>query len=145
MAILDLKIGDLVWTINMAEEKILTTIGSVIQRPVPRNHQMVYILLTDGRELLASPDHPDSTGNPLGKLRKVDILDNSHVSEIRLVECKDKFVYDILPAGETGCYWANGVLIGSTLSEAFIENEDRTKFSLKAQLQYYLRNFGLLL
>jgi hypothetical protein len=24
--------------------------------------------------------------------------------------------YDVLPAGATGCYWANGILVGSTLA-----------------------------
>jgi hypothetical protein len=35
-----------------------------------------------------------------------------------LVLFSEEFTYDILPAGETGGYWANGIPLESTLFQA---------------------------
>lgn len=32
-----------------------------------------------------------------------------------LVSYSNGYTYDVLPSGDTGLYWANGILIGSTL------------------------------
>jgi hypothetical protein len=77
---------------------------------------MVHLVLADGRELLASPGHRTADGRPLGLLVAGDALDGSTITRWELVPYAGDRTYDLLPAGGTGTYWANGILLASTLS-----------------------------
>jgi len=77
---------------------------------------MVHLVLADGRELLASPGHRTADGRALGDLQKGDELDGSTITHWALVPYAGERTYDLLPAGPTGRYWANGILLSSTLS-----------------------------
>jgi hypothetical protein len=88
-------------------------VGSV---SVPAGHQMVHLVLTGGRELLASPGHRTSDGRQLGGLAVGDIVDGSSITTWELVPYAGDRTYDLLPAGPTGTYWANGILLSSTLA-----------------------------
>jgi hypothetical protein len=83
---------------------------------VPSGHLMVHVRLADGRELLASPGHRTADGRPLGSLATGDEVDGSKVTLWELVLYDGSLTYDLLPAGPTGDYWANGILLSSTLS-----------------------------
>lgn len=107
--------SDHIWTVNLAGEKVLAVIEEVFRNPVPQTHKMLRISLADGRTTTASPLHPDLNGKSFSEFKAGDLFDNSSVSKIELTEYKEGFIYDILPSGETGAYWANGVLVGSTL------------------------------
>jgi hypothetical protein len=48
-------------------------------------------------------------------LRTGDELDNAAVTTADLILYNGEFTYDLLPAGDTGTYWANGILLKSTL------------------------------
>jgi hypothetical protein len=76
---------------------------------------MVHLVLADGRELLASPGHRTADGRQLGSLARGDSLDGSTITTWELVPYSGDHTYDLLPAGETGTYWANGILLSSTL------------------------------
>jgi hypothetical protein len=76
---------------------------------------MVHLKLADGRELLASPGHRTADGRPLGALSVGDRLDGSTVTQWELVPYAGDRTYDLLPAGPNGTYWANGILLSSTL------------------------------
>jgi len=78
---------------------------------------VLHILLSDGRELWASPGHPTSDGRRLVHLRVGDVLDGASVTVIGTMRYQGTATYDILPSGSTGFYWANGILLGSTLKE----------------------------
>jgi len=78
-------------------------------------HVMVHLILKDGRELYASPGHPTTDGRTLGQLKVGDSLDGSVVMVAQLVPYNQSYTYDLLPAGDTGFYWADGILIASTL------------------------------
>jgi hypothetical protein len=78
---------------------------------------MVHLVLADGRELLASPGHKTADGRALGFLAAGDALDGSTIKLWELVPYAGDRTYDLLPAGPTGTYWANGVLLSSTLSQ----------------------------
>lgn len=111
-----LRVGDPVWTMNEAGERvsaILLQTGSV---RVSASHHVIHVKLEDGRELWASPGHPTVEGRGLGDLRIGDILDHAQIIQLERVPYKEVFTFDILPAGETGFYWANGILLGSTLA-----------------------------
>jgi hypothetical protein len=84
--------------------------------PVPAGHLMVRLALADGRVLLASPGHRSADGRPLGTLAPGDRLDGSRIVAWELVPYGSDRTYDLLPAGPTGTYWANGVLLSSTLA-----------------------------
>jgi hypothetical protein len=83
---------------------------------VPPEHMMVHLVLADGRDLLASPGHRTADGRTLGTLRAGDLVDGSIVVDWELVPYAGGRTYDILPAGATGDYWANGIDLSSTLT-----------------------------
>jgi hypothetical protein len=55
IAVENLKVGDLVWTADAAGNRISAPILKVGSVPAPVNHQMVHVVLEDGREVWASP------------------------------------------------------------------------------------------
>jgi hypothetical protein len=116
IAVEDLQIGDLVWTLDASGKRIQTTIMITTRVAVPASHRMVHFILSDGRELWVSPGHPTANGQMLGDLKAGDILDGARVTQVELVPYDQPATYDLLPSGSTGLYWANGILIGSTLA-----------------------------
>lgn len=115
-AVEDLRVGDQVWSVDVGGERLAATVLRVAQTQVPADHQMVRIILTDGRELYASLGHPTADGRILGDLQPGDILDGGRVVSIERGPYNQPATYDLLPSGGTGFYWANGILIGSTLA-----------------------------
>jgi hypothetical protein len=77
---------------------------------------MVHVVLADGRELLVSPGHRTADGRAMGSLHAGDELDGSRVTTWELVPYSQGSTYDLLPAGPTGRYWANGILLASTIA-----------------------------
>jgi hypothetical protein len=57
-----------------------------------------------------------SDGRPLGTLSAADLINSIRVVSAERVAYEEEFTYDILPSGGSGTYWANGILIGSTLA-----------------------------
>jgi len=112
----DLTPGMLVWTEAADGTRIAQPVAMVGSMEVPSGHVMVHLRLADGRELLASPGHLTSDGRPLGSLGRGDALDGSTVTLWELVPYAGARTYDLLPAGPTGTYWANGILLSSTLA-----------------------------
>jgi len=110
-----LQIGDPVWTINEAGERVLGKTERLASVRVPSNHHVIHIRLSDGRELYASPGHPAADGRRLGDLKMGDQLDGAHVIHIERLPYDGISTYDLRPSGDTGFYWANGILMGSTL------------------------------
>lgn len=112
----DIEPGILVWTANVAGVRVAAKVLEVGSTPVPATHRMVHLVLADGRELLASPGHRAADGRQLGSIAAGDTLDGSMVTRWELVPYGGDRTYDLLPAGPTGTYWANGILLSSTLS-----------------------------
>jgi len=65
--------------------------------------------------LHASPGHPTTDGRVIGDLAPGDLLDGAHITSADFEAYSLPSTYDVLPAGSTGFYWADGVLIASTL------------------------------
>ena len=76
---------------------------------------MVHLILSDGRELWVSPSHPTADGRTVGELEGNGTYDRSLVKGTELIPYQEYKTYDLLPAGNTGFYWANGILLASTL------------------------------
>jgi hypothetical protein len=110
-----LRVGDLVWTVDGAGARVAAPLVAVGHVPAPAGHQMVHVVLADGRELWASAGHPTADGRPLGTLRPGETLDGARVVSAEREPYSGAATYDILPSGATGYYWANGVLLASTL------------------------------
>ena len=111
----DLHVGTVVWTETANGSRVAAPVIEVGSMPMPAGHMMVHLVLADGRELLASPGHRTADGHALGTLEKGDGLDGSTIMHWELVPYAGERTYDLLPAGPTGQYWANGILLSSTL------------------------------
>ena len=115
VAVEDLRQGMAVWTLDeygrQAEAMIIQTSSTM----VPNSFQMLRIRLTDGREITVSPGHPSAERNLLCEYMAGDFLDGALIASIETVFYDGNATYDILPSGSTGSYWANGILLGSTL------------------------------
>jgi hypothetical protein len=85
---------------------------------VPAGHQVIHLILSDGRELWVSPGHPTTDGRTIGQLQAGGVLDGAVIVAAERVPYAGLATYDLLPAGETGFYWANGLLIASSLRAA---------------------------
>ncbi|MEW6405348.1 MAG: Hint domain-containing protein, partial [Chloroflexota bacterium] len=112
----DLQAGELVWTTDASGGRIAAPVSAVTRVPVPADHQMVRVVLEDGRELWASPGHPTVDGRHFGELQPGDLLDGSRIVLDERVTYDGSFTYDLLPSEGTGYYWANGILVRSTLA-----------------------------
>jgi hypothetical protein len=111
----DLKVGDQVWTATESGERVAAVIMQLGSVRVPASHQVIHITLKDGRELWASAGHPTSDGRIFADLKLHDMLDGAQIVSVEYLQYEDTYTFDILPSGATGFYWANGILLGSTL------------------------------
>ncbi len=115
-AVTNVRPGMLVWTADSAGTRVAVRVVEIGSMEAQPGHLMVHLRLADGRELLASPGHRTVDGRPLGSLGAGDEVDGSIVTTWELVPYAGERTYDILPAGATGRYWANGILLSSTLA-----------------------------
>jgi hypothetical protein len=111
----EIRVGMIVWTEAEDGSRVAAPVVAVGSMSVPAGHMMVHLVLRDGRELLVSPGHKTGDGRPLGALNQGDRVDGSTVVRWELVPYAGERTYDFLPAGATGHYWANGILLSSTL------------------------------
>jgi hypothetical protein len=111
----EIKVGMMVWTASADGRRMAEPVREIGSTLVPPTHLMVHLVLADGRELLASPGHRTADGRALGSLARGDSLDGSTVITWELVPYAGDRTYDILPAGPTGEYWANGILLSTTI------------------------------
>jgi hypothetical protein len=111
-----LRPGDQVWTVDDHGHRVASVVALVGSTPVPPTHEVVSLALDDGRGVLVSPGHPRPDGRPVGSLAVGDAFDRSVVVSAERVPYAGGRTFDLLPAGPTGLYWANGILLGSTLA-----------------------------
>lgn len=111
-----LKNGMAVWTVNASGQRVVGNIISTMIAPVPAFFQVVRVVLNDGRSVMASPGHPSAVGRALGEYHVNDVLDGGVVVSTDRIDYDAGATYDILPSGDTGMYWANGILLKSTLT-----------------------------
>ena len=109
-----IKVGMIVWSLGPD--------GKRLAEPVLRVRSMaggpgflIHLKLADGGELWVSPRHPLSNGEMVGQLVAGDPIEGSLVQFAALVP-SSAATFDLLPAGPSGDYWANGIALRSTLS-----------------------------
>ena len=115
VAVEQLRPGDTVWTADALGGREAAVVLETVRVPAAPLHQVVHLVLDDGRELWASPGHPTADGRRLADLKTGDVVDGARVETAERVEYKQAQTYDLLAQGWTGYYWANGILLGSTL------------------------------
>lgn len=112
--VVELRPGMLVWTMD-AGRRVAAPISFVGHTPAPFGHHVIRVVLADGRAVVASPGHPTGDGRRVGELNPGDLLDGSRVMTTNLMPYVGD-TWDLLPLSSTGEYWADGVLLGSTLT-----------------------------
>jgi hypothetical protein len=110
-----LRVGMPIWTLGPDGGRLLARVQSVGHLPMPLGHDAVRLVLADGRQVTASAGHPTLDGRVLRQLQVGDILDGSGVISVEIIHLHDSGTYDVLPSGASGAYWANGILLRSTL------------------------------
>ena len=115
VAVEDLRVGATVWTVGSSGARIASFVRETSKTPVPPSHTMVSLVLDDGRALLVSPGHPTKGGRTVGELAAGDTYDGARVASADRVAYGQSYTYDLLPSGPTGFYFANGILLDSTL------------------------------
>ncbi len=112
--IAELEAGDLVYSVDE---------GQIVPVPLLRtqslpapNHRVLHIEFDDGSRFEISAGHPMADGRPLSVLRPGDSIENAVVVSVVEIPYAHSRTYDILPASRTGTYFADGVLLGSTMT-----------------------------
>jgi len=111
----ELEDGMAVFTMDNSGNIQTVTILKAGRTLAPSDHMIVHLILNDKRELFVSPNHPTSDDRLFGELSIGETLDGSMITSVEQVSYNGTHTYDILPSGETGYYWANGILIKSSL------------------------------
>jgi hypothetical protein len=111
-----LQKGMTVWTVDSTGKRAAGVIIEVATTPVPPTFPVARVGLADGRTLTASAGHPTAEGRVLGDYQPGDTLDGALVVLVEHLAYDGGATYDILPAGTTGVYWANGIQLKSTIT-----------------------------
>jgi hypothetical protein len=112
-----IQVGDFVYTQNKSGKRISEPVIRTFMAKTGTTHPIIHLVLSDKRELWVSPYHPLKNGMSVQKLRIGDYYDNAVVRKVDLINYDGTATYDILPKGDTGFYWANNILMGSTLKK----------------------------
>lgn len=107
--------GMAVWTVDDSGKRVATTVLKTTVASTPSSFRAVRVRLNDGRTVTASPGHPTAEGRALGDYLVGDTLDEALVMLVEHVTYDGGATYDLLPNGSTGLYWANRVLLKSSL------------------------------
>lgn len=111
-----IKPGMHVWSTDRRGRRISVKVLRVHHTAVPSTHLMVRLHLADGRTVLASLGHPLPSGQAIKTLAVGQRFEGTRVVSDARVRYGRPYTYDLLPAGPTHTYYADGVLLGSTLA-----------------------------
>jgi hypothetical protein len=116
-AIASLRPGDLVYSVDRMQVVVVPVVR-VNESAVSAGYRVVRVRLANGATLDVSATHPTLDGRSFGDLRAGGALGGVGVLSAELVPYGHDRTFDILPASDTGAYFAGGALIGSTLKPA---------------------------
>src|SRR5258706_9748229 len=112
-----IRTGDVVWTTDATGRRVAATVEQVVRRATPGPHLMLRLALSDGRQLVAAGVHPAADGTLLRQLHPGLQFDGATIVSTTWIASNAPATFDILPAGPSGTYWANDILMGSTLKQ----------------------------
>lgn len=113
----NLKIGDEVWSTDYYGKRLKVKIKK-LGKVYVRNAQVLDIKLKDKRSISAVHKHPDGSYKALLFYKVGDSLDGSEILKLERRRIEGDSLWDILPEGLMATYWANGVLLTSSMLEA---------------------------
>lgn len=111
-----LRKGMVVWTADDSGKRLAAVVEKTVVTAVPSLFQVVRVTLSDGRSVTASAGHPVAGGWALGDYQVGDVMDRATVIAMEHLAYDGSATYDLLPSGGTGLYWADGILLRSTLA-----------------------------
>jgi hypothetical protein len=111
--IASLRVGDLVYSVDRNAVTAVPLLRT--NRTAVSGHHVVRVALANGSVLEISAGHPTADGRTFEDLRAGGKLDSTPITSAEVVAYSYPFTYDILPASDSGTYFAGGALIGSTL------------------------------
>jgi hypothetical protein len=114
-AIETLAEGDRVYSVHQG--RLVTVAIKRIHRVPVHDHLVVRVVFANGAVLRESPRHPTADGRAFGELGPGDEIDGLRIVAAALVPYSGAATWDILPDSDSGAYFADGVLVGSTLAE----------------------------
>jgi hypothetical protein len=117
IAVEELRPDMLAWTLDAHGKRIAMPILEVNSVQTHTGHLMTHLSLSDGRELWVSPGHPTADGHLVNQLVSGSAYDGAVIQSTRLERYTGERTFDLLAAGDTGFYWANGILLASTLRQ----------------------------
>jgi hypothetical protein len=117
VAVSKIEVGMRVWSVSQNGDPIVALVLKTTSRLAAPGSELVHLALADGRQLTASAPHQIADGRSLGSLRVGDEIQGVAIIATEVVGAGFGHTYDLLPSGDTGEYWANGVLMRSTLSD----------------------------
>ena len=107
--------GMSVWSLDDSGKRVAVVIVKTAATPVPLSFRAVRIELNDGRSVTASPGHPTAEGRAIVDYQAGDMLDGAQVIKVDFINYESAMTFDFLPDSTSGLYWANNVLLKSTL------------------------------
>jgi hypothetical protein len=111
----DIRVGTRIWSLDRAGHRVVATVVLVGSTPVPASHDVIRLVLDDGRIVRASPGHPLADGRSFASLRSGDRIDGARAVTATHERYDGGTTFDLLPDAPTGIYFADGVPLGSTL------------------------------
>ena len=119
--IYELHAGMMVWSVDTEGHRVAAALLLVSHRPAQPGQRMIHLVLSDGRFVDGSAGHPTVDGRHIGDLQPGDMFDGSLVVSVESSPYVGE-TWDILPASATGTYWANGIMLASTLTPVRVAN-----------------------
>lgn len=110
-----LHLGDPIWTRSADGRRVAGVVIALGSTAAPPDHEVVRLVLEDGRSVTASPGHPLADGRLIGDLRQGDEVDGSRIAIAVREPYASTETFDLVSSGETGLYFAGGIPLGSTL------------------------------
>ncbi len=116
VAVEDIRVGMRVWSIDANGRRVVANVTLIGQTRVPATHEVVRLVLDDGRIVRASPGHPLVDSRLLGDIKPGDVVDGATVASAALEPYDGGSTFDLLTDSSTHAYFADGIPLGSTLT-----------------------------
>src|SRR2546430_3739449 len=114
IAVEDLRVGDIVWTTDASGARVAAPLVTVGSTPVPSTHQVVRLVLSDGRAVSVSPGHPTADARRVGDLVAGELYDGATIRSATRIGHDGGAALDVLPAGAHRLFLGHGVRLRST-------------------------------
>jgi hypothetical protein len=116
VAIEDVRVGTRVWSIDDTGRRTAAYVVRVGQTRVPASHQVVRLVLDDGRVVRASPGHPLADGRLLAAVQAGDRVDGATIASVTFEPYDGGSTFDLLTDSPSHAYLADGIPLDSTLA-----------------------------